>query len=521
MKNTDQRLAWLRKAETANAAVRFDDVVTALGGAWKLAPHPSLVPLISTFLDRAGVAGVAAARERDTEQQWHTLARRRTAANLQTMAVTRWPRLPSAAKARVQALVAGKPDVIATVALWRLITTDPYESSIGDWCLRTALRALFSWKDPTAPVLLAHTLKQHRYGGNAGFGDLQRRRAAPPVEFSEAERAIVDTLSEATSRQPAANLEQLLAAVLAEPGNLASRAVYADALTEIGDPRGEFISLQLQAEQQTLNPEQKRRERALVQEHGKKWLGELAPFVDRKMASAARAFRAGFPAELEVTDGEAFARSTQWATVERIVVGHRASFRYHPNLRALKSVHGVSATSLAGQHLPALEHLALHEEVSDLVNAAPTLVGVAHLEFLYVEESPPSVVATFLRSQPWVESVRQFTTWALPRDLAALPTVWQALPKLERCSVTLHDQAVEHVRFERSGQVTLIVSPSGVDLEQSVREIVTHASLTRAASVQLVGSTSRGGASQMNTLLAAVQAQLARLGVTTSRSAGT
>jgi uncharacterized protein (TIGR02996 family) len=65
----------------------------------------------------------------------------------------------------------------------------------------------------------------------------------------------------------------LLAAVHADPSELHTRMVYADALSEAGDPRGEFIALQCAGG----NTE---REHALLAEHGVAWLGRLAPLLD-------------------------------------------------------------------------------------------------------------------------------------------------------------------------------------------------------------------------------------------------
>jgi uncharacterized protein (TIGR02996 family) len=72
-------------------------------------------------------------------------------------------------------------------------------------------------------------------------------------------------------------------AILANPDDLVSYAVYADWLEEQGDPRGEFIHVQLALE----NEEQPReargqlraREQALLQAHQTEWLGGLAPFL--------------------------------------------------------------------------------------------------------------------------------------------------------------------------------------------------------------------------------------------------
>lgn len=71
--------------------------------------------------------------------------------------------------------------------------------------------------------------------------------------------------------------------LFANPDDLASHAAYADHLTEQGDPRGEFIQVQLALEDFSRSPEQRRelaeREEELFQKHGRAWLGELAPYL--------------------------------------------------------------------------------------------------------------------------------------------------------------------------------------------------------------------------------------------------
>jgi uncharacterized protein (TIGR02996 family) len=72
-------------------------------------------------------------------------------------------------------------------------------------------------------------------------------------------------------------------AVAADPDDRGAHAAYADALMEQGDPRGEFISVQLALEDASRpTPERKKlqkREQALIEEHGRAWLGELAPYL--------------------------------------------------------------------------------------------------------------------------------------------------------------------------------------------------------------------------------------------------
>src|SRR5262245_35419517 len=74
--------------------------------------------------------------------------------------------------------------------------------------------------------------------------------------------------------------DALEAALVEDPDDLATHRAYADYLQEQGDPRGEFIQVQLALEDPERIAEERRqlqtRERELLAEHGRKWLGILA-----------------------------------------------------------------------------------------------------------------------------------------------------------------------------------------------------------------------------------------------------
>jgi uncharacterized protein (TIGR02996 family) len=68
------------------------------------------------------------------------------------------------------------------------------------------------------------------------------------------------------------SLETLLQAVLDDPDDLDCRLVYADALQDLGDPRGEFIAHHIAGRDEA---------RALLKKHGKEWTAFLRPAVSR------------------------------------------------------------------------------------------------------------------------------------------------------------------------------------------------------------------------------------------------
>ena len=88
-----------------------------------------------------------------------------------------------------------------------------------------------------------------------------------------------------SSPAPKSDREVLEDAIRADPDDIAAHAAYADLLMEAGDPRGEFVRVQLALEDESLPREErdklKARERELLDAHEREWLGELAPvFLD-------------------------------------------------------------------------------------------------------------------------------------------------------------------------------------------------------------------------------------------------
>ncbi len=75
-------------------------------------------------------------------------------------------------------------------------------------------------------------------------------------------------------------------AIIANPDDLGAHAAYADWLIEQGDPRGEFIQVQLALEDPKKSAKERKelqkREKQLLDKHQREWLGDLAPmFLDQ------------------------------------------------------------------------------------------------------------------------------------------------------------------------------------------------------------------------------------------------
>lgn len=127
------------------------------------------------------------------------------------------------------------------------------------------------------------------------------------------------------------NTDALLAQIHATPADRELRSIYADALQAVGDPRGDFIALQLA----TADPD---RANALLDTHWRDWLGPIATCTSR----AGFDFRDGFlahvaiatPPELTRLAWHRIHRAAAWATVE--------SLHIHPSALATASAENLA-----------------------------------------------------------------------------------------------------------------------------------------------------------------------------------
>jgi uncharacterized protein (TIGR02996 family) len=131
--------------------------------------------------------------------------------------------------------------------------------------------------------------------------------------------------------------EVLEAAVVAHPEDRAAHAALADYLLEQGDPRGEFIRVQLALEDESLKAAERKKlkeqEAALLKAHEREWLGPFADAIFTKKVKDLRdedlpkhAFIRGLLARVEfpsmrVDQARAFVASPGTATVRELLIG--------------------------------------------------------------------------------------------------------------------------------------------------------------------------------------------------------
>ncbi|MCA9668830.1 MAG: TIGR02996 domain-containing protein [Myxococcales bacterium] len=113
---------------------------------------------------------------------------------------------------------------------------------------------------------------------------------AAAAALAAADRAICDRLLArlAPPSTPSDDERELSAAVIENLDDLAAVGVYADALNERGDPRGELIALQLADERGEASAKQQKRIQTLIKAYESEWLGALTAVTHH------RSYRRGF-----------------------------------------------------------------------------------------------------------------------------------------------------------------------------------------------------------------------------------
>jgi uncharacterized protein (TIGR02996 family) len=193
-----------------------------------------------------------------------------------------------------------------------------------------AMIAAFELRSPIigsvdAHVAMARLVEQHaddetRAACSDGHSDeLAQLRLPGPVKLDK--RTAERFAGVVTRAAPKQDVSTMLRAVYDAPDDDGPRAVLADYLQEQGDPRGEFIALQLREASGDATPEIVDRAQELAKAHAKAWFGALRPIVYRAE------FRRGFLARLELAGSWS---SSKWqqhvadpalSTLEELLVG--------------------------------------------------------------------------------------------------------------------------------------------------------------------------------------------------------
>ena len=438
------RFSQLAQAADHATSGEFPQAIEALRRAWAAGPHAALAAPAADLLEKLAfepfATGVVA-----EQQAWLRAAARADPAQLPQLVKAQWPRSVGAARERMQALARFKADLLLSVAVRKLVRSDPFGSRAGDVLLRLGMTTLFKLKDPLAPVLVHELLADagREADRHEGYEALSRRVAPRSIALTADEEAALSRLGSVLRGSGAGHdLAALEAAIYASPGDDGLRALYADALGEAGDPRGEFIALQLARRAGRGDKHALAREKALLREHGRAWLGALAPFIEIEPEWFHQVFSRGFVAFVRLAEDypdQPFAGTVQWATVETIdrwgfdgrhsgYRGEAQPFEFHPHLRGLRELAGVSA--LGPTPVGPLARLEFAGPLDELAEAP-----LSSVECLQVGKLKREGLLRLLETRPWGRAVRELDVPDPAPTLVAARSWLAALPALSRMTL--------------------------------------------------------------------------------------
>jgi uncharacterized protein (TIGR02996 family) len=192
----------------------------------------------------------------------------------------------------------------------------------------------------------------------------------------------------AAAKAPAGrNESELFAAMLAAPDDDAPRLVLADHYTELGDVRGEVISLQVKNARGATAKDLKK-EKQLVKQHLVTLLGPLEPVVDRGTARFARGF-------------------LQHAEVKFKTAAQRRELLHHPLLSTLESVETREFALIKSDGLPWLRSVSglSWKNLVELAHGDPA-PGLRRVEIKLTTSDPGEVALARLAGLPSLAEAR-------------------------------------------------------------------------------------------------------------------
>lgn len=189
---------------------------------------------------------------------------------------------------------------------------------------------------------------------------------------------------------------ELLDKVYAAPFDDGPRLVYADWLLEQGSQRGELIMLQYKSATHGLSPDERKREKELIEVNVREWLGPLFDVLDYRDTVFARGFLSACTAWLPDNPDPALLERPEWSTVERIGGDLRAIL--YLAARGVRSIGPLIASTLTkllarGTVLPSVEELRIEggpegASIDRALETTPIFPQLKRLVFVYPDHYP-------------------------------------------------------------------------------------------------------------------------------------
>ncbi len=278
------------------------------------------------------------------------------------------------------------------------------------------------------------------YGKVGASGQTQTKSFASAEQAqAEADKLIGEKLKkgyvEATAKSASTTAEAFEQALAADPRDLASASAYADYLHEQGDPRGEFMQVQIALEDEALPASTRKqlraREKELLEIHEKAWVGDWAELYPAPKETEGRAqinhtggrkyeFKRGLLTtvhfgQLTVAAARAFVKAPQVQLVRELFIG------YHDEAEEVEP----------GPDIP--EDAEEEEAAQHVLLRWPSLRNIRRFQFGWVADEVYDAfcefqchlggdrVYDFVKQMPNVEEVLLFAHFSDFEKLVALP----------------------------------------------------------------------------------------------------
>ncbi|MEO8699108.1 MAG: TIGR02996 domain-containing protein [Kofleriaceae bacterium] len=393
--------------------------------SWELCKHERITAVIEELSRRVAKTRQSPGGKKLPEKQaaWLELAAKRDPADLEHLLATLAQiKKKAELEARLTALE-GRADPRIATALHGLLEHPPIPGSTGMEAVRQALRMVVAIGDPRSLAALQHVASINAEGGGTAAYELRRMLPSTRSSLSGREATLspeqlymLDVIEGVLARAGGAKRDpaELFAAVYAHPDDDGPRAVLADLLQEQGDPRGEFIALQLARGR---DGKRTRREAALLKEHGRQWLGAIAPAIPKDGVVFERGFLAKCRTvnERRLSGALAICAQAEWATVEAIELGPWEHVR-----------------ELLGA-MPALRVLVTEGNVGQLCSH-PKLEKI-HVKFVYQTKDSEHLATLVL------PALRELAISWCYATLPEMQPFLNATPSLQRLSLDVGDLA--------------------------------------------------------------------------------
>ena len=341
---------------------------------WSEAPHPELAAVIETMCAQPGRERLSGGTRAKRRREWIEIEEEESPQDAARLIDAFRDLSCAQATELIEYVAQWPPSPVTSSRLVALVREPPAgfsgQGKVGFWeALLEVLRAI---ADPRQAGPLRECAQSDRledaleeYLPPRLYALADELDAVSP-ELPANELAAVRELAERVSggragEELARRAEALLREVYANPTDDAVRLVLADVLTELGDPRGEFIIIQFNRESGTATQAMKSRERALLTGYRRDWLGG----IERAVGKSGLKYQRGFPAvgriELEKLNDaertEVLARP-EWTTfVELESYGRGDALLRRADMKSLKRVISAPPSILEATQALAIEEL--------------------------------------------------------------------------------------------------------------------------------------------------------------------